>query len=233
MTKFLAYVTEIERVFIQIYEAENKEQVKVLLLEDCKDYMVKVRQKRTAKMPYEERFITTIFELNEGWLNVWTQKHICLECKVEYTKLEKAQMQSRGTAEFCSEECYRQNHVRFEAPDSYDNAAVYMITHIPTGQKYIGVTTRWIMQRWWEHMKATSGSPLHQLITQDGIEAFTFQILERFKPSHFDPYAVEAHYIAKYNAKEAGLNAVEGHKLKVIDNTQNPNYEGSAHYTIK
>lgn len=209
--KYLAYVTEIERVFIQIYEADSKEEVKKLILADCSDYMVKVRQKRTAKTPYEERFITTIFEMTPSWLDVWTRKHICLECKNEYTKLEKAQMQSKGTAEFCSEECYRQNKVRFEAPDSYDNGSVYMITHIPTGQKYVGVTTRWIMQRWWEHFKATSGSPLHLLILKDGIEAFTFQILERFKPSHFDPYVVEAYHINQHNAKEAGLNAVNGH----------------------
>lgn len=214
--KFLAYVTEVERVFIQIYEADSKDEVKKLVLEDCKDYMVKVRQKYTKKTPYKERFITTIFELTPSWLDVWTRKHICIECKTEYTKLEKAQMQSRGTAEFCSEECYRQNHVRFEAPDSYDKGTVYMITHIPTGQKYVGVTKRWIMQRWWEHFKAKSGSPLHVLIEQDGIEAFTFQVLALFQPSSVDPYIIEAEYIRKYNAKEAGLNAVDGHKPKAI-----------------
>ncbi len=214
--KFLAYVTYIERIFIQIYEAEDKEQVKSLLLSDCSDFMVKVRQKRTANMPPEEKYITTIFELNESWLDIWTKKHTCIECKNDYTKLEKAQMQSRGMGEFCSEECYRQHNVRFEAPSSYDNGAVYMITHLPTGQRYIGVTIRWILQRWWEHMKATSGSPLHQLILQDGIEAFTFQILHRFKPSELDPYQIESKYISEYNAKEAGLNAVDGHKVKEI-----------------
>jgi len=216
MSKYLAYVTEIERVFIEIYEANSKEEVKALLLNDCSDYMIKVRQKRTATMPYEERFITTIFELDARWLDIWTRKHICIECKKDYTKLEKAQMQSRGTGEFCSEECYRQNHARFEAPSIYDNAAVYMITHLPTGQKYVGVTTRWVVQRWWEHMKASTSSPLHQLINVDGIENFTFQILEKFKPSEFDPYIVEAKYINAYNAKEAGLNALNGHKVKEI-----------------
>lgn len=215
MKKFLAYVTEIERVFIQIYDAETKDEVKAMVLADCSDYMVKVRQKYTKNTPHEERFITTIFELNDSWLDVWTRKHICIECKMEYTKLEKAQMQSRGAAEFCSEECYRQNHVRFEAPSSYDNGAVYMITHLPTRQKYIGVTIRWVMQRWWEHMKATSGSPLHQLILKDGIEEFSFQILQRFKPSEIDPYELEARYIRMHNAKEAGLNAVDGHKIKL------------------
>lgn len=212
--KYLAYVTEIERVFIQIYEADSKDEVKKLLLADCSDYMIKVRQKRTSKMPYEERFITTIFEMTPDWLDIWTRKHVCVECKNEYTKLQKAQMQSRGTAEFCSEECYRQNHVRFEAPDTYDKGTVYMIVHIPTGQRYVGVTKRWVMQRWWEHFKATSGSPLHQLILKDGIQCFTFQVLETFKPSQFDPYAIEAKYIIEYNAKEAGLNAVDGHKQK-------------------
>lgn len=218
MSKWLAYVTEIERVFIQIYDAETKDEVKQLLLADCSDYMVKVRQKRTKNTPYEERFITTIFELNESWLDTWTRKHTCIECKNQYTKLEKAQMQSRGTGEFCSEECYRQNHIRFEPPSSYDRGTVYMITHLPSGKRYIGVTIRWLMQRWWEHYKADSGSPLHQLIKQDGIEQFTFQIVAQFQPSQTDPYEIEASYIRDYNAVTDGLNAVNGHKA--IDKTE-------------
>lgn len=214
--KYLAYVTEIERVFIQIYEADSKDEVKDMLLRDCSDFMVKVRQKRTKNMPFEERFITTIFLLTPDWLDIWTRKHTCIECNNQYTKLEKAQMQSKGTGEFCSEECYRQNHIRFDPVSSYDSGHVYMITHIPTGQRYVGVTIRWVMQRWWEHMKATSGSPLHQLVLNDGIEAFTFQVLERFKPSEVDPYQIEAKYIREYNAKEAGLNAVDGHKEKIL-----------------
>lgn len=87
-----------------------------------------------------------------------------------------------------------------------------MITHLPTGRKYVGVTVRWVMMRWWEHMKAESGSPLHNLIKQRPIEEFTFQILEIFKPSSEDPYAREAYYIKLHNAKADGLNAVEGHK---------------------
>lgn len=213
MSKWLAYVTEIDRIFIQIYDAETKDDVKKMVLDDCSGFMVKVRQKRTKAMPYEERFITTIFELNDSWLDTWTRKHVCIECKNTYTKLEKAQMRSKGTAEFCSEECYRQNHVRFEPPSSYDTGTVYMITHKQSGKRYIGVTKRWLMQRWWEHMKATSGSPLHKLIQQDGIEGFSFEVLAVFKPSEIDPYEIEASYIRDYNAVSDGLNAVEGHKV--------------------
>ncbi|WP_160665132.1 GIY-YIG nuclease family protein [Pseudarthrobacter sp. ATCC 49987] len=223
MPKFYVYITDRlhdsgilgfghERVFSEIYDAESKDEVKKLVLEDF-DYMPKVREKMTAKVPETERFITSIHELNDYWHNIWLTTHMCKECRNQYTKLEKSKFRTGGSTEFCSAECQKQFNMRFEVAsvDSYNSATVYMITHRPTGKRYIGVTTRWIMQRWWEHIKAKSGSPFHQLVLASSITDFTFEILEVFKPSEHDPYAREAFYISKYNAVELGLNSVSGH----------------------
>lgn len=203
------------RVFTEIYEAETKDEVKKLVLEDF-EYMPSVREKLTKTTPEGEQFITSIKPIDTYWEGVFLKEHICRDCQTPYTKIDKLRLLSGGTGEFCSEECQKQHYAKYEAPSSYDLGTVYMLTHVPTGQKYIGVTIRWVMQRWWEHMKATSGSPLHQLILKDGIEEFTFQVLERFKPSEVDPFKVEAQYIRMFNAKEAGLNAVDGHKDRVL-----------------
>jgi hypothetical protein len=85
-----------------------------------------------------------------------------------------------------------------------------MITHKPTGQWYVGVTIRWLMQRWWEHIKADSGSPFYLFVKSHDIAEFSFEVLEVFKPSELDLFARESYYIQKYNAVEAGLNTVKG-----------------------
>lgn len=207
-----------ETVFAEIYEAESKDDAKKLLLEDV-DYLAVVRMRVSDKIPQYERFITNIYELNDSWRDIWLQKHSCKQCRNEYTKIEKKKFGTRGAAEFCSIECQKEDQLQFAPVDitTYDTATIYMITHRPTGRHYIGVTTRWIMQRWWEHIKAKSGSPFHQLVQTSSITDFTFEILEVFKPSEHNPYEREAFYISKYNAVELGLNSVNGHVQEVID----------------
>lgn len=221
MPKFYVYVTERvsqtggyysrDVVFQDIYEAPDKDAVKSLLLNDF-EHMTEVRQKVNKKVE-EPQFITTIFELNDHWEAIWFGKHLCIWCKNEYTKLEKAKQGQGGTAEYCSRECYAQHKARFELDSQYNTAWVYQITHIPTGQIYVGVTIRWLMQRWWEHLKAESGSPLHQLIKSDGPLAFTFQILEEFDRTKHNEFEREKEWIDKLNTVLNGLNAVNGHKV--------------------
>lgn len=203
------------RVFTELYEADSKDEVKALVLQDFEG-ISKVREKMTKTTPEGERFITTIKPMDSYWEGVFLNVHTCIDCQTPYTKLDKLRYQAGGSGEFCSEECQKQHFVKYEAPSSFDSGHVYMITHKPSGQRYVGVTIRWVMQRWWEHMKATTTSPLHKLIQEDGIESFTFEVLAQFKPSEIDPYSIEASYIRDYNAKEAGLNAVDGHKEKIL-----------------
>lgn len=235
--RFLAYVTERlndrnfpnsyyrERVHIDIYEAPDKKSVLDLILADFPEMGV-VRQKMSRANIDDVSYITTIHPLDANWEAIWTAPHQCNECHNTFTKLDRAKMRIRGGGgEFCSEECQRAHYIRFAPPSSFDIGTVYMITHKPTGRRYIGVTVRWVMQRWWEHLKAESGSPLHKLIKSEGIENFTFEILVQFKPSEIDAYAIEAEYIRKYNAREAGLNAVDGHKTieKTPEMAEKPN----------
>lgn len=218
---FYAYVTDRsfeehgytrhEIVYANIYEAVSKEAVKELLLADV-DYMSAVKMRNSKMIPQYERYITNIYELNETWREIWLHPHQCRQCRNKYTKIEKKKFQTGGRDEFCSRACQVEYELRFAPVDvtTYDNATVYMITHKPTGQTYIGVTLRWLMQRWWEHIKADSGSPFHNFMKEHDISEFTFEVLEVFKPSEIDPFVREAEYIHRYDTVANGLNTLNG-----------------------
>ncbi|MCF8783225.1 GIY-YIG nuclease family protein [Rhodococcus ruber] len=205
--------TSHETVFAEIYEAASKDEVKQLVLEDV-GYMSAVRMRNSDRIPQYERFITNIYELNDSWREIWLHKHSCKQCRHEYTKIEKKKFGTGGRTEFCSSECQKEYEFKFAPVDvtTYDTATVYMITHKPTGLRYVGVTVRWLMQRWWEHIKADSGSPFHQFVKGHDLTEFTFEVLEMFKPSEVDPFEREAHYIAKLDTVQNGLNTLNGKK---------------------
>lgn len=59
--------------------------------------------------------------------------------------------------------------------------SIYLVTNTLNGKQYVGMTRRLPEERWREHkMLAASGNAalLHEAIRQDGVDAFTFQILE-------------------------------------------------------
>jgi hypothetical protein len=206
--------TSSERVYANIYEAGDKEEVKRLLLADV-DYITVVRQKLSPSVPQYERFITSIHALNEQWERIWLTEHTCKHCGAKYTLIEKTKFATRGTAEFCSIDCQKEYQAKFDpiSVDNWDTASVYRITHKPTGLFYIGVTSRWIMQRWWEHIKAESGSRFHQFIKEHDLTEFTFEVLETFKPSEVNPYEREAYYITLHDAINKGLNTASAHSV--------------------
>lgn len=205
--------TSHEKVFANIYEAASKDEVKALLLDDV-DYVSAVRMRNSPAIPQYERYITNIYELNDSWQKIWLHPHTCKKCQGTFTKIEKARFGTRGREEFCSSECQKEYEYRFAPVDvsNYDTATVYMITHKPTGLRYVGVTVRWLMQRWWEHIKADSGSPFHQFVKEHDLTEFTFEVLEVFKPSEHDPFEREAHYIKEYDVVASGLNTLNGKK---------------------
>jgi predicted GIY-YIG superfamily endonuclease len=200
------------RMFANIYEAETKDEVKKLVAEDV-DWLPEVKEKVTKSMSEQLRFVTSIHEISGHWVEVFLQVRKCLSCQSPFTKIDKLKYSTGGRSDFCSEECDREYSQRMD-PNSittWNNGTVYRITHKPTGLFYIGVTTRWLMQRWWEHVKAESGSRFHQFIKEHNIAEFTFEVLEVFKPSEANPYEREAHYIKIYDAVGLGLNTLNGH----------------------
>lgn len=204
-----------ERLYVNIYEAPDKESVKELLLADV-DWLKQVKHKVTKDMPEGERFITSIHEITDYWIDVFLKPRKCLACLNEFTKIDKLKYQTGGRSDFCSSECDREYSARLD-PNSvttWNNGTVYRIVHKPTGMFYIGVTTRWLMQRWWEHIKAESGSPFHKFMKEHDLTEFTFEVLESFKPTEQDPYEREAYWITKHDAIMKGLNTAGAHKIK-------------------
>jgi group I intron endonuclease len=92
-------------------------------------------------------------------------------------------------------------------------SGIYKITRLKTGEIYIGKSTD-IKKRWAEHCKTAYGvgtiahSILHTTIKKDGIENFTFELLEEVPKDKLTER--EKYWITFYGSKEYGLNERNG-----------------------
>lgn len=92
-------------------------------------------------------------------------------------------------------------------------SGIYKITRMKTGEIYIGKSTD-IKKRWGEHCKTAYGvgtiahSILHTTIKRDGIENFTFELLEEVPKDKLTER--EKYWINFYGSKEYGLNERNG-----------------------
>lgn len=92
-------------------------------------------------------------------------------------------------------------------------SGIYKITRLKTGEIYIGKSTD-IKKRWGEHCKTAYGvgtiahSILHTTIKKDGIENFTFELLEEVPKDKLTER--EKYWISFYGSKEYGMNMREG-----------------------
>ena len=92
-------------------------------------------------------------------------------------------------------------------------SGIYKITRLKTGEVYIGKSTD-IKKRWTEHCKTAYGvgsiahSILHTTIRRDGIENFTFELLEEVPKDKLTER--EKYWITFYGSKEYGMNMREG-----------------------
>ena len=88
-------------------------------------------------------------------------------------------------------------------------SGIYKITRLKTGEVYIGKSTD-VKKRWSEHCKTAYGvgtiahSILHTTIKKDGIENFTFELLEEVPKDKLTER--EKYWISFYGSKEYGLN---------------------------
>ena len=88
-------------------------------------------------------------------------------------------------------------------------SGIYKITRLKTGEIYIGKSTD-VKKRWSEHCKTAYGvgtiahSILHTTIKKDGIENFTFELLEEAPKDKLTER--EKYWISFYGSKEYGLN---------------------------
>lgn len=91
-------------------------------------------------------------------------------------------------------------------------SGIYKITRLKTNEIYIGKSTN-IHDRWQQHCKSVfhvgtiSHSQLHTTMEQDGIENWTFEVVEECEKK--DLAARETYWIKFYGSKEYGLNMKE------------------------
>ena len=92
-------------------------------------------------------------------------------------------------------------------------SGIYKITRLKTGEIYIGKSTD-IKKRWTEHCKTVYGvgsiahSMLHTTMQKDGIENFTFEVVEEVPKEKLTER--EKYWIIFYGSKEYGLNERNG-----------------------
>ena len=92
-------------------------------------------------------------------------------------------------------------------------SGIYKITRLKTGEIYIGKSTD-VKKRWTEHCKTAYGvgtiahSILHTTIRKDGIENFTFELLEEVPKDKLTER--EKYWINFYQSKKYGMNEREG-----------------------
>ena len=90
---------------------------------------------------------------------------------------------------------------------------IYKITRLKTGEIYIGKSTD-VKSRWQQHIKTACNcgniahSQLHTTMQKDGIENFTFELLEEVAKDKLSER--EKYWINFYNSKQYGLNEKNG-----------------------
>lgn len=98
--------------------------------------------------------------------------------------------------------------LRGEAP-----SGIYKITRLKTGEIYVGKSSD-VKSRWQQHAKTAFGcgtiahSILHTTMERDGIENFTFELLEEVPKDKLGER--EKYWIEFYDSKKYGLNEKAG-----------------------
>lgn len=94
-----------------------------------------------------------------------------------------------------------------------DVCGIYKITNMKDDKVYIGQAVD-IYKRWYEHCKAglgidtPQGNKLYAAMLEDGLENFTFQLLEECPREELNKK--EAYYISLYNSVQYGYNSTKG-----------------------
>lgn len=92
-------------------------------------------------------------------------------------------------------------------------SGIYKITRMKTGEIYIGKSTN-VRDRWIQHCKTACGcgtiahSILHTTMEKDGLQNFTFELLEEVPKEKLSER--EKYWINFYKSKEYGMNEKEG-----------------------
>ena len=181
MIKFIYMINTFDKttLFRDIIEAKNKDVAKEVILNNHKEMFPngKAYQKRKKG----EEVYVSIFELSGYWEKYWTEKIECRNCGLKFaTNLEVKNMSPFENQYYCSEHCkVESKKLMLENYESNPyNSYIYKITEKSTNKNYVGKTTKHFIWRWWEHIKATSGSKFHEFIKSSEVSNIAFEVLE-------------------------------------------------------
>lgn len=193
------------------YDLESKEEVLSVVKEEFPEYFENRVPQRTVK---DEVFFATIFQLDEHWKTFWLEEIPCAMCG--NNPVNRIDMKNQGqyvsnpNNYFCCETCYKNNEekefVILENQRQSENVVgyIYKITHKPTGKVYIGKTINFPLWRWWQHIKASTGTKFHDFMKQNNeISNWRFETIDILKTGNQqDLLDLESKYIREYKATE-------------------------------
>lgn len=207
-----------------IIEAENKKAVVEYIGNQYPEYFDgnKVTQKLSKKT--DQIVYVSIYELDDYWSKYWKQEVECMICHKKVPLIQtKNNLGNINPNKFtCSVECEEKrkeradNEVEEYWNDRCQYYYIYKITNKNTKKVYIGYTEREPIFRWWEHFKH-SHLPIGEALKSDGIENFTFEVLEKYLKtikSIEEMHEIETNYITNYNSIEKGYNCILSKKEK-------------------
>lgn len=201
-----------------IITEENKKKVIAFLEDEYPEYFEgnKVAQKLSKKS--EQQVYVTIYELDDYWKKYWLQEVECMVCGKKVPLIHtKNHLGNINIKKFtCSIDCEEKRKKRAENEiEEYWNDRcsyffIYKITNKHNGKMYIGFTEREPIFRWWEHFKH-SNLPIGEALKTDGIENFTFEVLEKHskeEKSVEEMHEIETKYITLYDSIKTGYNCI-------------------------
>lgn len=215
-----------------LIEAENKDQVKKILLERHPHFFQnnKVYEKETKDQA--QFFYVVIFPLYE-----WEKRQIeegewiCAQCghKHENKYLSKPRVNERlfgADKLFCKSDddvCIN-NYTKdkYKSTEMADDmffvtvtspTFIYKCTEKSTGKCYIGKTRNAPFFRWWNHLKH-SNSPFGIYLRQTKLSDWCFEVMEELPSSIPDAeiFRIESEYIVKYDSINNGFNTLISNK---------------------
>ena len=127
------------------------------------------------------------------------KKYICLKYKIEKYSTNK---------EYSVDDFYP--HYKFL--NYTPVCGIYGIYDNTTKSYYVGQSID-IIQRWEQHIKSKADTKIGKALKENGLENFTFQILEECSPLELD--IKECEWIEKCNSFRCGYNSTRGNVGKV------------------
>jgi len=201
-----------------IIEKESKKEVIEYIEKEYPEYFDgnRVAQKLSKRM--EQIVYVSIHQLDGYWKDYWTSEVECMVCHKKISLLQAKQHlgQVNVNRYTCSIECEKErkkieeHEINEYWNDRCDYYYIYKISNKTNNKVYVGYTEREPIFRWWEHFKH-SHLPIGLALKEEGIENFTFEVLERCHKKEKtveEMHEIETEYIRQYDSINNGYNCM-------------------------